>query len=172
MQAKIDFDTNINEVVYLNNISRQDSKNDKIYFKVIILLLSAKLEKYVKDSTKEYINTILKFHLTKDKLPQKFVKEIIKNELKFIEDKSIEKYLNNDNCKKRAQIFSLIWDARYKLHDLGQDDFVISISNNGTNAFKETYKKIGFDNMIEQLSDYTEESDVSDLETTTKHSIC
>ena len=37
MQAKIDFDTNINEVVYLNNISRQDSKNDKIYFKVIIL---------------------------------------------------------------------------------------------------------------------------------------
>ena len=35
MQAKIDFDTNINEVVYLNNISRQDSKNDKIYFVII-----------------------------------------------------------------------------------------------------------------------------------------
>ena len=118
MQAKIDFDESINEVTYLNTISESDAKNDKIYFKVIILLLCAKLEKFVKDSTNEYIDLLLEKNLTKDKLPEKFVIEILKNELSKIQKDSVEHYIHNERSRERSKIFSLIWDDKYCLDSL------------------------------------------------------
>ncbi len=171
MQAKIDFDESINEVTYLNTVSQSDASNDKIYFKVIILLLCAKLEKFVKDSTNEYINLLLELDLTKDKLPEKFIIEIIKNEVSKIETMSVEKYVKNDRCVERSKIFSLIWDAKYKLRELQKKDFIVSISNNGTTAFEDTYKKIGFPNLIKCLEDYQQETNVAGLITYTAYSI-
>ena len=172
MQAKIDFDESINEVTYLNTISESDAKNDKIYFKVIILLLCAKLEKFVKDSTNEYIDLLLEKNLTKDKLPEKFVIEILKNELSKIQKDSVEHYIHNERSRERSKIFSLIWDDKYCLDSLQKKDFVVSISNNGTTAFEDTYKKIGFPDIIKNLSDYQQEDDISGLITTsTNYSI-
>ncbi len=172
MQAKIDFDESINEVTYLNTISESDAKNDKIYFKVIILLLCAKLEKFVKDSTNEYIDLLLEKNLTKDKLPEKFVIEILKNELSKIQKDSVEHYIHNERSKERSKVFSVIWDDKFCLDSLQKKDFVVSISNNGTTAFEDTYKKIGFPDIIKNLLDYQREDDVSGLITTsTKYSI-
>lgn len=172
MQAKLDFDESINEVTYLNTVSESDTKNDKIYFKVIILLLCAKLEKYVKDSTNEYIDLLLKKKLTKDKLPEKFIVEIIKNELVKINEDSVEHYIHNERSKKRAKIFSIIWDEKSSIDSLQKGDFVISISNNGTTAFEDSYKKIGFPNIIRNLLDYQQEDDFSaTVNTSTNYSI-
>lgn len=172
MQAKVDFDESINEVSYLNTLSESDSKNDKIYFKVIILLLCAKLEKFVKDSTNEYIDLLLEKKLPKNKLPDKFIIEIIKNELSKIQKDSVEHYINNERSKERSKIFSMIWDDKFCLDSLQKKDFVVSISNNGTTAFEDTYKKIGFPDIIKNLLDYQREDDVSGLITTsTKYSL-
>lgn len=173
MQAKIDFDESIKEVTYLNTLSESDAKNDKIYFKVIILLLCAKLEKFVKDSTNEYIDLLLEKKLTKDKLPEKFIIEIIKNELSKIQNDSVENYIHNERSKERSKIFSLIWDEKYSLDSLQKKDFVVSISNNGTTAFEDTYKKIGFTDIIKNLLDYQQEDEDSGLviTTSTKHPI-
>lgn len=172
MQAKLDFDESINEVTYLNTVSESDTKNDKIYFKVIILLLCAKLEKYVKDSTNEYIDLLLKKKLTKDKLPEKFIIEIIKNELVKINEDSVEHYIHNELSKKRAKIFSIIWDEKSSIDSLQKGDFVISISNNGTTAFEDSYKKIGFPDIIRNLLDYQQEDDFSaTVNTSTNYSI-
>lgn len=172
MQAKLDFDKSINEVIYLNTLSESDDKNDKIYFKVIILLLCAKLEKFVKDSTNEYIDALLKKRLSKDKLPEKLVVEIIKNELSKIQNDSVERYMHNEISKKRSKVLSLIWDNEYYLEVLQKNDFVVSISNNGTTAFEDTYKKIGLPDIIKNLSDYQQEDAVSDsITTSTKYPI-
>ena len=52
-------------------------------------------------------------------------------------------------------------------------DFVVSISNNGTTAFEDTYKKIGFPDIIKNLLDYQQEDEDSGLviTTSTKHPI-
>ena len=172
MQAKLDFDKSINEVIYLNTLSESDDKNDKIYFKVIILLLCAKLEKFVKDSTNEYIDALLRKRLSKDKLPEKLVVEIIKNELSKIQNDSVERYMHNEISKKRSKVLSLLWDNEYSLDVLQKNDFVISISNNGTTAFEDTYKKIGLPDIIKNLSDYQQEDAVSDsITTSTKYPI-
>ena len=173
MQAKIDFDESIKEVIYLNTLSESDAKNDKIYFKVIILLLCAKLEKFVKDSTNEYIDLLLEKKLTKDKLPEKLIIEIIKNELSKIQNDLVENYIHNERSKERSKIFSLIWDEKYSLDSLQKKDFVVSISNNGTTAFEDTYKKIGFPDIIKNLLDYQQEDEDSGLviTTSTKHPI-
>ena len=81
MQAKENFDNSISEVTYLNVKSKTDISHYKVYFKVIILLLCAKLEKYVKDSTNEYLDALLSKGLSKEQLPEKLVVELIKNEL-------------------------------------------------------------------------------------------
>lgn len=167
MQSKIDFDRSISEVVYLNNIAQTDSNNDKIYFKVIILLLCAKLEKFVKDSTNEYITSLLSLNLTKEQLPPAFVKEVIKNEVQKIDEKTVERYVENTRCQERSKVFSLIWDSKYILKNLEKDDFVVSISNNGTTEFKDTYKKIGLPDIINNLSDYQQETNIGGLITST-----
>ena len=171
MQSKIDFNKSIGEVVYLNLAAQKDSKNDKIYFKVIILLLCAKLEKFVKDSTNEYISSLLSLNLTKEQLPPTFVKEVIKNEVQTINEKTVERYIENERYQERSKVFSLIWDSKYHLKNLEKDDFVISISNNGTTEFKDTYKKIGFPDIINNLSDYQQETNISGLVTTIAYSV-
>lgn len=171
MRAKIDFDESISEVSYLNNVAQQTPTNDKIYFKVIILLLCAKLEKYVKDSTNEYINSLLSLNLTKEQLPQTFIKEIIKNEVQKINSITAEKYIENERCKERSKVFSLIWDSKYILKNLEKDDLIVSISNNGTTAFKDIYKKIGFPDIIDNLLDYQKETDIGGFATSTAYSI-
>ena len=92
MQSKINFDDSIQEVTYLNKVALEDADHDKIYFKVIILLLCAKLERYVKDSAKEYIDTLLELNLTRDTLPEKFVLQILKNELQKIDDVTVNDF--------------------------------------------------------------------------------
>ncbi len=171
MQSKIDFDGSISEVVYLNNVAQTDSNNDKIYFKVIILLLCAKLEKFVKDSTNEYISSLLSLNLTKEQLPPTFVKEVIKNEVQKINEKTVERYIENTRCQERSKVFSLIWDSKYLLKNLEKDDFVVSISNNGTTEFKDTYKKIGFPDIINNLSDYQQETNIGGFVTSTAYSV-
>ena len=172
MQAKKNFDDSISEVAYLNNKSKTDTNGDKIYFKVIILLLCAKLEKFVKDSINEYIDSLLSKSLTKEQLPETFVLEIIKNELLKVEDMKIEKYITDERCKDRAKVFSLIWDTKYILKHITKSEFVVSISNNGTNAFENAYKKIGFPNIIKSLPDYEQQTDMVDVTTSVSHSIC
>ena len=171
MQSKKDFDESINEVVYLNNIAQKDADNDKIFFKVIILLLCAKLEKFVKDSTNEYISLLLSMNLTKEALPPLFVNEVIKNEIQIISEKTVERYIVNERDKERSKVFSLIWDPKFILKNLEKEDFVVSISNNGTTVFKDTYKKIGFPDIISNLSDYKQETDIGGLSTFTAYSV-
>lgn len=171
MQSKKDFDESINEVVYLNNIAQKDSDNDKIFFKVIILLLCAKLEKFVKDSTNEYISLLLSMNLTKEALPPLFVNEVIKNEIQIISEKTVERYIVNERDKERSKVFSLIWDPKFILKNLEKEDFVVSISNNGTTVFKDTYKKIGFPDIISNLSDYKQETYIGELSTFTAYSV-
>lgn len=115
MQSKINFDDSIQEVTYLNKVALEDADHDKTYFKVIILLLCAKLERYVKDSAKEYIDTLLELNLTRDTLPEKFVLQILKNELQKIDDVTLEKYYSNDKYRARSSVLSLIWDPKFVL---------------------------------------------------------
>lgn len=159
MQAKENFDASISEVTYLNDKSKTDVSHDKIYFKVIILLLCAKLEKYVKDSTNEYLDSLLAKDLTKEQLPEKFVVELIKNELLKVKDKTVEKYVHDERCKDRAKVFSLIWDTKYTLKHIPKNELVVSISNNGTTAFEDAYKKVGFPDIIKNLPDYEQQPD-------------
>ena len=63
-ESKDKFAKSIKEVEYLNSICKKETKYDYIFFKAIILLLSAKLEKFVKDSTKEYINELISYNVT------------------------------------------------------------------------------------------------------------
>ena len=51
MNSKEKFYTSIQEITFLNQKIGNNSE-DKALFKSIVLLLSAKLEKYVKDSTR------------------------------------------------------------------------------------------------------------------------
>lgn len=171
MQAKEKFDFSIGEVIYLNDKSKTDVDNDKIYFKVIILLLCAKLEKYVKDSANEYLNRLISKALPKEQLPEKLVIEIIKNELLKIKDKTVENYMHDDTCKNRAKVFSLIWDSKYILKNLSKNEFELSITNNGTNAFESVYKKIGFSDIIKNLPDYEQQTDMEDITTSVSFSI-
>lgn len=171
MQAKENFDASISEVIYLNDKSKTDVLHDKIYFKVIILLLCAKLEKYVKDSTNEYLDSLLSKDLTKEKLPEKFVVELIKNELLKVKDKTVEKYVYDEKCKDRAKVFSLIWDTKYILKHVPKNELVVSISNNGTTAFEDAYKKVGFPDIIKHLPDYEQQTDVAGITTSLSFSI-
>ena len=171
MQSKINFDDSIQEVTYLNKVALEDANHDKIYFKVIILLLCAKLERYVKDSTKEYIDELLELNLTREALPEKFVLQILKNELQKINDVTLEKYLLNDKYRARSGVLSLIWDPKYVLKDIAKEEFAISISNNGTNAFEDMYSKIGFQNIIKEIKDYVQNDDVTTISISVKDQI-
>lgn len=171
MQSKINFDDSIQEVTYLNKVALEDANHDKIYFKVIILLLCAKIERYVKDSTKEYIDELLELNLTREALPEKFVLQILKNELQKINDVTLEKYLLNDKYRARSGVLSLIWDPKYVLKDIAKEEFAISISNNGTNAFEDMYSKIGFQNIIKEIKDYVQNDDVTTISISVKDQI-
>lgn len=167
MQAKDEFISNINEVSFLNSKVDGDIQNDKVLFKSIILLLCAKLEKFVKDSTKEYIKEIINLKLKQDEIPTALIKEIINNEIEKINSVTIENYITKSYNQERAKIFSIIWDKKFVLNTLNADEFVISISNNGTTAFKNVYKKIGLPNIIQELNDYKQ----ADLYSETSFSI-
>lgn len=171
MQAKEIFDNSISEVTYLNMKSKTDISHDKVYFKVIILLLCAKLEKYVKDSTNEYLDSLLSKGLSKEQLPEKLVVELIKNELLKVKDKTVEKYVNDEKCKDRAKVFSLIWDAKYILKNTHKNELVVSISNNGTTAFEDAYKKVGFPDIIKNLPDYEQQTTMAGITTSLSFSI-
>ena len=171
MQAKENFDNSISEVTYLNVKSKTDISHYKVYFKVIILLLCAKLEKYVKDSTNEYLDALLSKGLSKEQLPEKLVVELIKNELLKVKDKTVEKYVNDDKCKDRAKVFSLIWDAKYILKNIYKNELVVSISNNGTTAFEDAYKKVGFPDIIKNLPDYEQHTTMAGITTSLSFSI-
>lgn len=171
MQAKENFDNSISEVTYLNVKSKTDISHDKVYFKVIILLLCAKLEKYVKDSTNEYLDSLLSKGLSKEQLPEKLVVELIKNELLKVKDKTVEKYVNDDKCKDRAKVFSLIWDTKYILKNIYKNELVVSISNNGTTAFEDAYKKVGFPDIIKNLPDYEQHTTMAGITTSLSFSI-
>ena len=154
-ESKDKFAKSIKEVEYLNSICKKETKYDYIFFKAIILLLSAKLEKFVKDSTKEYINELISYNVTNKNIPIKLIKEIINNELKKIENITLDNYIApNKQHKKRAKVFSLIWDDTYHLSELNVDEFLISISKNGSNGIKEVYSKIGLSNIIFSIPDY------------------
>ena len=161
MQSKINFDDSIQEVTYLNKVALGDANHDKIYFKVIVLLLCAKLERYVKDSTKEYIDELLELNLTRETLPEKFVLQILKNEIQKIGDVTLEKYFANDRCRARSSVLSLMWDSKFVLKDIAKEEFTVSVSNNGTTAFEDIYSKIGFPNIIKGLKDYVQNEDVT-----------
>lgn len=171
MQAKEIFDASISEVTYLNDKSKTDEAHDKVYFKVIILLLCAKLEKYVKDSTNEYLDSLLSKGLSKEQLPEKFVIELIKNELIKVKDKTVEKYVHDEKCKDRAKVFSLIWDTKYILRHIPKNELVVSISNNGTTAFEDAYKKVGFPDIIKNLPDYEQQTAMAGITTSLSFSI-
>lgn len=170
MEAKQHFDEGINEIIFLNDKSKNDQDNYKVYNKVIILLLCAKLEKYIKDSTKEYIEIISSMKLTKDKLPNELLIELIKNELTKINSKTVDKYIFDKDCKERAKIFSLIWDTKFTLNHISKEEFAISITNNGTTAFENIYKKIGFQNIITKLENYEETTTISGITTSYTYS--
>lgn len=171
MQSKINFDDSIQEVTYLNKVALEDADHDKIYFKVIILLLCAKLERYVKDSAKEYIDTLLELNLTRDTLPEKFVLQILKNELQKIDDVTLEKYYSNDKYRARSSVLSLIWDPKFVLKNIAKEEFAISISNNGTTVFEDIYSKIGFPNVIKEIKDYVQNDDVTTISISVKDQI-
>lgn len=171
MQAKEDFEKSIYEVSYLNGIAAKEKDKDYVYYKVIILLLSAKLEKYVKDSANEYIKYILDLELTKEKLPRKLLIEIIQNEIDKVQSIKLEKYISNQQYIERAKVLSLIWDAHYKLRKLDENEFAISISNNGTTAFNDVYKKIGFPDLISNMEDFSQETSIGGFVTQTAYSI-
>ena len=171
MRARDKFGESIAEIVYLNEKAKDDSTNDKIYFKSIVLLLCAKLEQYVKDSTKEYIDALLEAELTKSTFPEKFIVEIINNELSKIQERGVETYIKNDRCKERARIFSLIWDESYKIIGLPKEEFAVSISNNGTTAFTDTYKKIRLPDIIKNLKDYSKNTETMGVSTTITRSV-
>lgn len=161
MNSKEKFYTSIQEITFLNQ-KIGDNSEDKALFKSIVLLLSAKLEKYVKDSAQEYVQEILKLNLTKNDLPQELFVEIIKNEVNTINNVKIENYLTKEKYKERSRVLSLIWDDKRILKSLKCEEFSISISNNGTNEFESVYKKIGFQNIINELEDYVLNNDVLD----------
>lgn len=161
MDSKEKFYTSIQEITFLNQKIGNNS-GDKALFKSIVLLLSAKLEKYVKDSAQEYVQKLLKLNLTKNDIPWELFVEIIKNEVNTINKVKIENYLTKETYKERSRVLSLIWDDKKILKSLKCAEFSISISNNGTNEFERVYKKIGFPNIINELEDYVLNDDVLD----------
>lgn len=158
MNSKVDFDNSIIEVDILNEQAKRETSsrtnNEKIYYKAIILLLCAKLEKYVKDSAKEYYTILLSYNMSADKWPEKFILEILENEVNTIKNKGVENYKKdkNDNFKKNLALF---WNKKHVINEL-RDNFSISISNNGTTEFNSVYKKIGFPEIINQLDEFEE----------------
>lgn len=161
MYSKEKFYTSIQEITFLNQ-KIANNNEDKALFKSIVLLLSAKLEKYVKDSAQEYVQELLKLNLTKNDIPQELFVEIIKNEVNTINNVKIENYLTKEKYIERSRVLSLIWDDKRILKSLKCEEFSISISNNGTNEFESVYKKIGFPNIINELEDYVLNEDVLD----------
>lgn len=103
MQAKNLFDEKISKIELLNNASR-DASEERTYFKVIVLLLCAKLEKYVKDSANEYVQEIVNLKAKKKIIPEKLVLEILKNEILRINDIKIENYYGKEKYKKKQKI--------------------------------------------------------------------
>lgn len=166
MNSKEEFYSSIQEITFLNQQIHNDA-NDIALFKSIVLLLCAKLEKYVKDSAQEYVQEILKLNLKKNDIPQELLVEIIINEVKKIGDGTINRYLADATYQERAKVLSLIWDDKKVLKSLKVDEFSVSISNNGTNEFERVYKKIGFPNIINGLNDYV----FNDMYSSTSYSI-
>lgn len=165
MKAKDDFDSSICEVSFLNN--KVDGENDNVLFKSIILLLCAKLEKYVKDSCKEYIDLLIELKATNNLITSNFIKEIIQNEMNFINKVKLENYIAKQDYKNRSKIFAILWDNKQTIENLNHNEFVVSISNNGTTEFNLVYKKIGFPDIIDNLNDFVH----NDLYSSTNYSI-
>lgn len=161
MQSKFDFEQSITEIDWLNSQSKNESKqrtnNEKIYYKAIVLLLCAKLEKFVKDSANEYYKTLLSYKLSADKWPENFILEILDNEIDLIKEKTIKNYKNKIHVDLKKNL-SLFWDEKYVIKNL-HNTFSISISNNGTTEFKKAYKKIGYPDIIEQLKEFEQVKD-------------
>ena len=88
-----------------------------------------------------------------------------------MKDKTVEKYVNDDKCKDRAKVFSLIWDAKYILKNIYKNELVVSISNNGTTAFEDAYKKVGFPDIIKNLPDYEQHTTMAGITTSLSFSI-
>ncbi len=157
MKAKDDFNQSILEVNMLNNVAKEETNNrtnkERTYYKAIVLLLCAKLEKYVKDSSREYCTELLNRNLKAENWPESFVIEILKNEIDIINKSGIQNYKNNSNNLKKSKVLELFWNDKFIIQEL-RDDFAISISNNGTTAISDIYKKIGFPNIVEHSETY------------------
>lgn len=172
MIAKDKFFETIEEVSYLNDLSKKEhsSSKDIIFYKVIILLLCAKIETFVKGSSNEYIDLLISKKLSVSQIPESLKIEIINNEINKINNDGINKYIMTVNNHKRAELLSMIWNPNYKLEKLF-DSFSLSISNNGTNAFEDCYKKIGFPKIITDMISYERVDSIGEIETITSHSI-
>ena len=169
MQATNDFNKSIKELNYLTDLSKNidlENVNDSntVVKKAIVLLLCAKLERFVKDITNEYIHKILDKKLKSNNVPLGLKKEIYKMEINLI-NTDFDNYFRTNKNKKYLRNFSLFWDDNYIINEL-RDDFSISISNNGTTEFRKIFKRIGFKDMLDDIPDFTtSEEDVCGVST-------
>jgi len=154
MISKTVFEKSIQEIELINNNVSDDNKNCLTYYKVIILFLCTKLEKYVVDSAKEYIIGIKNKGIKSKLLPNGLKELILQNELDKIQKVGIHKYSIGNEYKNGAVNFSLIWDDSFVISYLDEDDFYIELSKHGTNTINDMYKKIGFDALVEKVPNY------------------
>ncbi|MFI3166275.1 MAG: MAE_28990/MAE_18760 family HEPN-like nuclease [Bacillota bacterium] len=159
MEARDKFNESIDEVKILVKKAEQDEINSNVYFKSCVLLMCAKLEKYVKDSTKEYFEDILNLGLSAKFIPHEIKVAVIENEINFITNKTVSKYISEPNFIKRSEQFALIWNKKYSLKDVNYDEYTVSIANNGETAFKKCYYKVGLHDIMDGLNDYEKKQD-------------
>lgn len=168
MKAKYDFKSSITEIQNLTS-KIDGSKNDNTLFKSIVLLLCAKLEKYVKDSVFEYVKNLSDLKLKAKYFPQAFLDCVIQNEIDFAYDKKAARYIEKHS--KRAKTFCAVFDKETILDNINAEELVISISNNNSIRIQNIYSKIGFEDLTGTIKDYKQENSYGGAETITSFPI-
>lgn len=158
MKSKDDFLNSLNEVVELNDMAELDEiksfnnvYNNSTIYKSIILLLVAKMEKYVKDSAADYFDEIIKKNVKAQELPQKFKNELVMRLASQIENNHINN-CNKEEYKKNIKNISIAWDDNVTISNIDVDN-KLPMSSHGTTEIENIYKKLGFDNILSTIPD-------------------
>jgi hypothetical protein len=168
MRAKDEFFSRLHDINVLNEAAAKDSANSLVYFKSILLLLAAKLEKYVEDSAKEYVDEVLNLSLPAKMLDEPFVESFIALVSPRLTDIKLAKTKSNSRFRDQLKILSSLWDENFvfKKANIVDLDFTSKISRSGSDAIQTCYAKIGLPKITENLTDYRDLSEkISSVDT-------
>lgn len=142
---EIDENNEFSDIIDILN----NNHDTRVLEKSVIILLVTKMEVFLEQKTSEWFINLIKTNKKSNILSEITKKEIITNTISIIYEEIKNGTISSSN-KNKLRNFNLLLDSNYPLKDLDLD-FKITLNSHGSAEIKKLLKKIGIDNIFENM---------------------